>query len=447
MVSDAYPYRHRRAGEASVVPFRSTVAALAGRSLPALATLAAQGDGSVVRLNLGLFRPYLVTRPEHVQHVLVGNARNYLRGEMLWRPVRRLIGWGLGNEGEVHTASRGRIQPLFSSRHVGALVDLMAATVAEAVAELPDTETDVDASVVMTRLVHRTLVRSFFGDRISGADAEALGEAISAAFTSLGARLLLPFVPDGVPLPGSRSFRRAVRRVDEVVYPLIRRCRTENTPGADVVSLLCHARDERGVGLDDRQVRDDVVAVFVGGSEPSAAALTWLWVALERYPEVASGLREEIGTGPVRVTELPYTRAVLQELLRLYPSAWLIPRTAQADDVIDGVPVEAGATVLLSPYLTHRLPYLWSDPEAFDPSRFAPDLVRARHRFAYFPFGGGIHQCLASHFFTVQSALIVGGLLRRYRVDCPDAARALPTPAVTLRPRAPVHIVLRPRAA
>src|SRR5438874_7782115 len=128
MVSDAYRYRHRPVGKTSVVPFRSTVAALAGRPLSALATLAGERDGAVVRLDLGLFRPYLVTRPEHVQHVLVGNAGNYLRGEMLWRPVRRLIGWGLGNEGEVHTASRRRIQPLFSSRHVGELVDLMAAT-------------------------------------------------------------------------------------------------------------------------------------------------------------------------------------------------------------------------------------------------------------------------------------------------------------------------------
>jgi cytochrome P450 len=168
---------------------------------------------------------------------------------------------------------------------------------------------------------------------------------------------------------------------------------------------------------------------------------------LERRPDAAAELSKEIGSGAastVRPSELRYTRMVLQELLRLYPSGWLIPRTAQAADVIDGVPVEAGATVLLSPYLTHRLPYLWPDPESFDPSRFEPERARGRHRFAYFPFGGGAHQCLGSHFFTVQASLIVRGLLRRYRVSCPAGAQARPRPSVTLRPRRPVRIVLRP---
>jgi cytochrome P450 len=447
MTSSAYP-------DVPSIPFRRTAAALAGQRIGALAGLSAQAGGGLLRLNLGLFRPYLATRPEHVQHILVDRADNYLRGDMLWRPVRQLIGWGLGNEGTTHAASRTRIQPLFSSRNVGSLVDLMAATVAEAVDELDRysvTGQPVDAGAVMTRVVNRTIVRAFFGDRIGGADAEALGDSIATAFASLGARLLLPFVPDAVPLPGGRAFRRAVRTVDRVMYPLIRRCRADTGPRGDVVSLLCRARDERGVGLDDRQVRDDLVAVFVAGSETTSVALTWLWVVLDRHPEVDAALTEEVhrvvGTARPDAThlfELRYTRLVLQELLRLYPSGWLIPRTAQDADTIDGVPVGAGATVLVSPYVTHRLPGLWPDPEDFDPQRFTPERVRRRHRFAYFPFGGGTHQCLGSHFFTVQAQLIVASLVSRYRIRRVGRGPVRPRASVTLRPRRPVQIVLRP---
>ena len=440
-----------------LVPFGRTAAAIASHRIAALGELSAQAGDTLLRLNLGLFRPYLAARPEHVQHVLADHAGNYPRGDMLWRPVRQLIGWGLGNEGATHAASRARIQPLFSSRNVGSLIELMAATVAEAVTELDQpaaTRQPVDAGAVMTRIVNRTIVRAFFGDRIGGADAEALGDSIATAFTSLGARLLLPFVPDAVPLPGGRAFRRAVRTVDRVIYPLIRRCRADTGPRGDVVSLLCRARDERGIGLDDRQVRDDLVAVFVAGSETTAVALTWLWVVLDSHPGVAAALAEEVHrvVGTARPTaahlfELRYTRLVLHELLRLYPSGWLIPRTAQAADTIDGVPVEAGATVLVSPYVTHRLPALWPDPEDFDPQRFTPERVRQRHRFTYFPFGGGTHQCLGSHFFTVQAQLIVAGLLSRYRVSRLRDGPVQPRASVTLRPRRPVEIVLRPCAA
>src|SRR5437867_9296995 len=137
MVSNAYPYRPpRRGSTATVVPLWRTLAALTGEPLGALAALAAQGDGALTRLDLGLFRPYLVARPEHVQHVLVGNGDNYLRGEMLWKPVRQLIGAGLGNEGAAHAASRGRLQPLLSARHVDGLIDLMAAVNARTIDEL-----------------------------------------------------------------------------------------------------------------------------------------------------------------------------------------------------------------------------------------------------------------------------------------------------------------------
>lgn len=302
----------------------------------------------------------------------------------------------------------------------------------------------------MTRVVSRVIIRTFFGSRISPDDSDRLGAAIDTAFTSLGARMLLPFVPARVPLPGTAAFARAVRDVDAVAYPLIEQARRDGADGGDIVSLLCHARDADGAGLDDRQVRDDLVAMYVAGSETTSVALTWLWVMLHRHREVAARVRAEVDRLPDRAPaagDLPalrYTRQVLQELLRLYPTGWLIPRTVREDDVLGGVRVPAGATVLLSPYLTHRMPQWWQRPDVFDPDRFAGGRAPVAHRFAYFPFGGGPHQCLGSNVFTVAGQLVVATVLRRFHVDVVDADSARPGASVTLRPRRPVLARLRP---
>jgi cytochrome P450 len=187
-----------------------------------------------------------------------------------------------------------------------------------------------------------------------------------------------------------------------------------------------------------------------GGTETTAVALTWLWVVLAENPPVAGRLYAEIdavvGAGPVAPAQLPrlgYTSMVLRELLRLYPVGWIIPRTVAADDVIDGVALPAGSTVLLSPYLTHRLPRLWPRPRDFDPLRFTPEQVQRRPRFAYFPFSGGAHQCLGGHLFTVEAALIVASVLSRFRPR-PLGRPPSPQAAVSLRPDRRVQMVLHP---
>jgi cytochrome P450 len=396
-----------------------------------------------------------VTHPQHVQHVLRDGAWNYSRDGMLWKPLRRLNGNGIASDGPSWESSRQLIQPLFSAKNVAGLVDQMTDAIAAAVAGLDRyarAGEPIDVGVEMTRIVHRSLVRAFFGDRVSVADADRLGAAIATAFTSLGSRMLLPFVPEAIPLPGDGAFGRAVRTVDEVIFPLVSRARAEGGgKGADIVSLLTRARGRNGEELTDRQVRDDVVAMFVAGTETTALALTWLWVLLDAHPEVASRLYAEVdrvvGTGaPERahLTKLRYTKMVLQEVLRLYPVGWVIPRTAKDHDRIDGALIPRGATVFLSPYLTHRMERFWARPLEFDPQRFSPKQAGTRHRFAYFPFGGGAHQCLGSHFFTVEAQLIVAAVLGRYRPQVHNGSEVAPQAAASLRPARPVEMTLLP---
>lgn len=206
-----------------------------------------------------------------------------------------------------------------------------------------------------------------------------------------------------------------------------------------------------GESLTDEQICDDIVALFVAGSESSAIALTWVWVALAQNPEVYARVQEEVdrvvgGGRPRRehIRQLTYTNQMLNEVLRIYSVGWAVPRMATADDVIGGVPIPAGSTLVISPYLTHRVEDVWERPLEFDPDRFTRERVRARHPLAYLPFGDGGHQCLGQHFFSQEASLIVATLLTRYRVGL-HGAPVEPRLSLTLQPRESVELELVPR--
>src|SRR2546421_6661974 len=430
-------------------PRAGTLVRLLHDPLRALDEIVERSGGAVVRIDLGLFRPYLVTRPEDVQRVLRDRAANYRRDGMMWRPMRRLLGQGIAGEGGTWAEHRRLVQPAFTARHVDGLVDAMAEAVNEAA--VGATGEPVEAYREMTRIVHRVVRRIFFADRITAGEVDRLGTATTGILAALASRMVLPFVPDWVPLPGDATFRRAARTVDKALVPQIRAARERDGAGTDLVTWLSRARDDAGVDLAEEQVRDDLVALFAAGTESTAVALTWLWVLLDRHPEVAGRLRAEVdgvvGGGPAGRVHLPglrYTRMVLQELLRLYPPGWLIPRVAAAPDVIGGVPVRAGETVVVSPYVTQRLPQWWDRPAVFDPERFAPERATGRHPYAYLPFGAGPHPCLGSHFFTVEAQLVVAALLSRYRPRLADAGPVTARLGASLRPRQQVRLVLAP---
>ena len=411
--------------------------------------------GEIARLNIGVFRPYLVTRPEHVQHILRDNASNYPRKGMMWEPFSRLVGEGIAGEGPTWEASRAILQSAFSGRHIAAITDQMGMAIAAAVDEFGQragTERPVDAGVEMTRIVQRVINIVFFGDRIRLEQADRLGAAISTAMMSFLWRMLMPFVPHAVPMPGDRAFLRSARIVDEILGPIVAEARRRPGDGDDVVSLLLRGRGAGGERLTDRQVRDDIVGLFVAGSESTAVALTWLWVVLDSHPEVTARLCDEIdrvvGTGPPRrehVGQLRYTKMVLNELLRMHSVGWIVPRTAAGADVVGGVAIKAGSTVLISPYLTHRLADVWDRPDVFDPERFSPDQTKARHPLAHLTFGAGGHQCLGQHFFLLEATLIVAATLSRFRPSLHSASPVRARASLTVKPHKPVEIVLHRR--
>ncbi|MEU4717127.1 cytochrome P450 [Micromonospora purpureochromogenes] len=440
-----------------VATLRRTLPKLLRDPLGTLVGLADATPGQVVRLNLGTIRPYLVTEPAHVQHVLRDNAANYTRAgdSMLWRSVRKLGGDGILSEGPKWEASRRRLQPHFTPKRLDAAVADMSRAISDAVQELAGAARDgtpVDAAAEVSRIICAAVSRVFFGAKIDTADARRVVVEQNTVATALRFRLLAPFLPDAVPMPGDRAFRRAVRNIDEILLPLVRAERASPEGGDDILAALARARDADGNKLDERRVRDDVVSTFATTTETTYTVLTWLFPLLEQVPDVAARLYEEIdrvvGPGDVvtreQVGELRYTRMVLDELLRAYPSGWLVPRTAVADDVIGGTRISAGATIALSPYVTQRLARFWDRPEVFDPERFAPDAPRRAHRYAYFPFGGGAHQCIGQYLFQLEATLILATLFSRFRYRLCEPGMPTPQLAASLRAGGPVPLMLTP---
>ncbi|WP_170322767.1 cytochrome P450 [Acrocarpospora macrocephala] len=419
-----------------------------------LAEIGMATGGEIVRLDLGPFRPYLVTHPDHVQHVMKGNWSNYLRKGMFWRPLERLLGNSILGEGPGWDSSRKILQPLFTARYVAALSEDLADTINEGFEALRPHEKSgepIDAGVEMARVVNKAVIKVLFGSRISDPDAERVAPAYTTAATSIAFRMLFPSAPYSIRVPGDRRFLASIKTIEEVMFPVIEQARRERSEGKDIVSALCQARDEQGAEISIQQMRDDLVSIYGAASETTGMALTWLWPMLGENPEVEAKLREEIdrvvGRDPVRPSHLPhltYTKMVLQELLRLYPSGWMLPRLVGTAEELGGVRIKAGSQVLISPYATHRLESFWDRPLTFDPERFSPENQERRHRYAYFPFGGGPHLCLGQHLFYIEAPLMVAAILSRYRPVIVNPGPFKPLPAPSVRPSRKVEMALLP---
>lgn len=241
--------------------------------------------------------------------------------------------------------------------------------------------------------------------------------------------------------------RRAVAAYNTVVQRLIDTRRQEMRRGArpatDVLARLIAAHDDpANPAMSAQQLRDEVITVIGAGVETTALALSWAWFLLATHPEAAHQVRVELEARlagrpptPDDLPHLPYSRMVLDETLRLYPPSAVLPRQANADDLIGGSAVPRDAIVMLSQYVTHRHPDFWSTPEQFEPARFTPERVAARHRFAYFPFGEGPRGCIGKPFALLEMHLVLATLAPVYRLHLVPERPVIPVLATTLRPR------------
>jgi cytochrome P450 len=248
-----------------------------------------------------------------------------------------------------------------------------------------------------------------------------------------------------LPSPSRRRLRRSVATLDRVCAEVVRRRRTAGVrpEDDDLLAVLLRASSE----LSDQEIRDELVTLVIAGHETVASALTWTLHLLAGDPIVQKELHAELDDvlssasagGPVRAPRwsdlpaLPYTRAVVDESLRLYPPAWVITRRSVDADVIDGITVPPGTLILISPWLLHRREQTWSEPSRFDPARFLG--ADQRRREGYLPFGDGPGVCIGKSFALIEAKVCLAAMVKRLRLELEPGARIEPEPSITLRPR------------
>jgi cytochrome P450 len=420
-------------------------------------------QGPVVPLQIGLTRAHLVSDPALVRHVLLDNIDNYDKHTPAFDAVRVVLGNGMLTSGGAFWKRQRRIaQPAFhgeSVRHFAPIISRLAAETADEWGRSAAAGKPVDACTDMMRVTLRIVAETLFGDDLAG-DADEINRVFPVILACLAARVTSPIRPPlWMPTATNRRLRPALASLNSIVERLIamKRRRLGASGGLqdghrDLLTILMLARDaETGEAMSDAQLRDEVMTLMIAGHETTANALSWLWYLLDRHPDEQERLRDELraatgGRAPTAddLPQLPRMKAVIQETLRLYPPVWMFDRRALGPDDLAGTKVARGDLVIFCPYAIHRLPDLWPDPEAFRPERFEAGREEHKQKFAYLPFSAGPRTCIGNSFAMIESQIIMGTLLSRFRARLADPAPITARPRVTLRTSRPVELRLEP---
>jgi cytochrome P450 len=404
-------------------------------------------------------RTFIVNEPGAIRHVLLDNAQNYQKSEIGRRILEPGLGRGLlTSEGETWRRHRRIMAPAFDPRSIVGYAPVITELTARLLAEwdaLPD-HSEVDVAAAMMHTTLHIISRAMFSsdsDEIVDVVERGVGQYQTSVRPSL---LDLLHCPEWLtnlvsPQPTKGIFDEFDKSVDRL---LTARGRQPDAEPKDLLARLIAARDsETGGGMTAAEVRDQVVTIFMAGHETTAQALAWTWYLLSEHPAAEAKLHDELATvlgdRPPRhddLAQLRYARMVIDESMRLYPPAHTLGREAIAADEVLGHRIPAGATVLVVPWMLHRKPSLWDNPDRFEPERFAPERAAGRPRYAYIPFGAGPRICIGAAFAIEEALLILATIAQRYRLRLKPGHPVEPQGLITLRPRYGLQMRLERRS-
>ncbi|HEU4626278.1 MAG TPA: cytochrome P450 [Steroidobacteraceae bacterium] len=384
---------------------------------------------------------YVINHPDDVKRVLVSNHRNYTKGVGLDR-VKILLGNGImTSEGEFWKRQRYMMQPMFHRRVITGFAQTIAAandrliTKWEAQAARGEL---VNVTDDMSELTLEIVLRSIFGPDLDRLASQTGGNPFDVVTKDTARNL---------------QFAYKFRQLGKVIADLVKRRRENREEHPDFLGMLMNARDkETGEGMSERELIDEVMTLVVAGHETTASALNWTWYLLSQHPEADAKLAEELAATPVidapslaEMEALGYTHRVIDEALRLYPPGWILSRRTIGPDVLAGYEIPAGTSVMLSPYILHRHPKFWKEPDAFRPERFDKEHEAERPRFAYMPFAAGPRHCIGESLALYEMLMHLYKVARRYRLtyatDRPIELEA----QINLRTKHPLYMKLERR--
>ncbi|MCU1262686.1 MAG: hypothetical protein JWO80_5571 [Bryobacterales bacterium] len=370
----------------------------------------------------------LVNAPALVQEVLIDRADDFMKGPGLRVLARPLLGDGLlTSEGDQHRQQRKLVAPAFAHQRVSRYASVMAEH-ADAEQRQWQHNDVIDVAQAMMRLTLGIVGKTLFDTNLRQ-EADVLGRDIATLQRSFARRSRLP-----VRIPHGPKVGRARARLNRTVYGMIHFRRESGEDRGDLLSMLLLSKDEdTGQNLTDTQVRDEAMTLFLAGHETTAQALSWSWYLLARNPEVFERLRVENGYGLL----------VMKEAMRLYPPAYILGRSAVRDTRIGAFQVKAGELLFISPWLLHRNPEYFADPERFDPERFRPEREATLPKYAYIPFGGGKRICIGNQFALMEGQICLETIEPLIHLELVSKKAARPEALMTLRPRGGVQTVVR----
>jgi cytochrome P450 len=408
--------------------------------------------GDVVAFRLGPKKLVLLNHPEFIEQVLVTENRNFIK-HYAFRLLRPTLGNGLViSEGDFWLRQRRLMQPAFSRQRI----ESFAPVIVDYTTRMLETwrsgstrDLHADMMKLAMSIVTKTLLDVDTGDR-----ATAVGRSVDVIMQDFSHRFQSAFPPPfWLPVPRNLHLKRHVRRLDAVIHDIIGQRRADHKDRGDLLSMLVHARDEAdNTGMTDRQLRDEVMTLFLAGHETTASALAWTWYLLATHPDVESKLMAELetvlgGRLPTAddVPRLAYTEQVIHETLRLYPPAYVFGRQPLEDCTIGGYRIAKGTSILIPPYVTQRDPRFFDRPDEFDPDRWKDGLFKRLPKYTYYPFGGGPRVCIGNSFAMLEAMLIVATVVPRFQFELAAEPPVVPWPSITLRTRHGIHMVVRSR--
>ncbi|HEV7967523.1 MAG TPA: cytochrome P450 [Candidatus Acidoferrales bacterium] len=394
-----------------------------------------------------------VNRPDCIESILVTQNNNFVKSKD-YRAMRRVLGNGLLlSEGEFWRRQRKLIQPAFHQERIAAYGEIMVGYTVRMLADWSDGQ-ELDIHEAMMRLTLGIVAKTLFDADVSH-EAEDVDAALSVLMGKFlrqaGLALLLP---SWVPLPTSQLLKRAVGRLDKVIYGIIEQRRASGQMSGDLLSVFLQLQDDEGVGMNDRQLHDEIMTLFLAGHETTANVLSWTWFLLGQNPEAEEKLHEELGRvlggrvpTPADLPRLVYTDMALRESMRIYPPVWVIGRRALAPFRLGEYELPADTNVLISQLILHRDARYFPEPDRFDPDRWCVGDPRnaSLPRFAYFPFGGGPRVCIGAAFGMMEAVLLLATIAQQFRIQIAPGQMVKMQPTVTLRPRNGIPVTLKRR--
>jgi cytochrome P450 len=416
--------------------------------------------GPIAGYRFGPQRYWMVSDLEAIRRILVENHKAYVKSPN-YVGLRLVLGEGLvTSEGELWKRQRRLASPAFHPRAIESFVPTFARHTERMLARWAERP---KGDVLDAHREMMALTLSIVGDCLFDTDLDGATERLGGAMETLihfanDYAISWPKVPLWVPTPRHLAFQKALAVCDAAIAELIAARRAKiaagESPGRDLLGAFLSARDEDGSTMSDRQLRDEVFTMLAAGHETTANALSFTLHLLSRHPDTERAVHAEVqrvlGDRPLEaadLSQLALTERVIKEAIRLYPPVWVLERQNVEPDVLGGYDLPAGTVIGISPWVLHRDPSLWENPEGFDPDRFLPERESARPRYAYLPFGAGPRICIGAAFAMTEAKALLALIVRRARLSAAVGRQLVLDPSLTLRPKHALSMTLAMRSA